>query len=94
MAQLMTAGDKGDGMVATPRFSPARYGQVTFEDLRGLRADGYIRDSKLDQRDGYGPELQRSAIQSFAESYDLPIPGAPSYGVAVWKPLLQTVLNP
>ncbi len=29
--------------------------QLTFEDLRGLRAEGYIRDSTLDQRDGFGP---------------------------------------
>ena len=28
---------------------------VTFEDLRGLRAEGYVRDSTLDQRDGFGP---------------------------------------
>ena len=37
----------------------------------GLRAEGYVRDSTLDQRDGYGPELQRRAIQTFAESYGL-----------------------
>ena len=27
--------------------------QQTFEDLRGLRAEGYIRDSTLDQKDGF-----------------------------------------
>ena len=45
--------------------------QPTFEDLRGLRAEGYIRDSKPDQRDGYGPDLQRNGIQRFADSYGL-----------------------
>ena len=45
--------------------------RITFEDLMGLRAEGYVRDSTLDQRDGYGPELQRRAIQTFAESYGL-----------------------
>ena len=44
---------------------------LTFEDLRGLRAEGYIRDSTLDQRDGFGPELQRRAIGTFARSYGL-----------------------
>jgi len=34
----------------------------TFEDLKGLRAEGYIRDSTLDQRDGSGPEIQRHII--------------------------------
>lgn len=58
-------------MTATPRYSPIQYGRVTFEDLRGLRSEGYIRDSTLDQRDGYGPELQRRAIHNFAKSYGL-----------------------
>ena len=40
--------------------------QMTFEDLKGLRAEGYIRDSTLDQKDGFGPELQRRAIDAFA----------------------------
>ena len=43
----------------------------TFEDLRGLRAKGYVRDSTLDQRDGFGPEIQRNNILRFAESYGL-----------------------
>jgi len=43
----------------------------TFEDLRGLRAVGYIRDSTLDQRDGYGPDIQRHNEERFAESYGL-----------------------
>ena len=28
---------------------------LTFEDLKGLRAEGYIRDSTLDQRNGFAP---------------------------------------
>ena len=45
--------------------------QLTFEDLRGLRGEGYIRDSTLDQRDGFGPEIQRHNIERFADSYGL-----------------------
>ncbi len=45
--------------------------QITFEDLKGLRAEGYVRDSTLDQRDGYGPDLQRRAIETFAQNYGL-----------------------
>ena len=45
--------------------------QLTFEDLKGLEARGYIRDSKLDQRDGFGPHIQQSNIGRFAESYGL-----------------------
>ncbi len=48
-----------------------RHHERTFEDLRGLRAEGYIRDSTLDQRDGFGPDIQRHDIQRFAESYGL-----------------------
>ena len=44
---------------------------LTFEDLKGLRAEGYIRDSTLDQRDGYGPAMQRQSVERFAEVYDL-----------------------
>ena len=44
---------------------------VTFEELKGLRARGYIRDSTLDQRDGFGPDIQRHNIQRFADSYIL-----------------------
>ena len=44
---------------------------TTFEDLRGLKAEGYIRDSTLDQRDGFGPEMQRRAIENFARTYGL-----------------------
>ena len=44
---------------------------MTFEDLKGLRAEGYIRDSTLDQRDGFGPAIQRHNSERFAASYDL-----------------------
>ncbi len=43
----------------------------SFEDLRGLRAVGYIRDSTLDQRDGYGPDIQKHNEERFALSYGL-----------------------
>ena len=43
----------------------------TFEDLKGLRAEGYIRDSTIDQRDGFGPDIQRKNILRFAENYGL-----------------------
>ena len=44
---------------------------LTFEDLKGLQARGYVRDFKLDQRDGFGPDIQQNNIRRFAESYDL-----------------------
>ena len=44
---------------------------MSFEDLIGLRARGYIRDSTLDQRDGFGPDIQHDNIQRFADSYSL-----------------------
>src|SRR3972149_1766222 len=44
---------------------------TTFDDLKGLRAEGYIRDSTLDQRDGFGPEMQRRAEKNFARTYGL-----------------------
>ena len=50
-------------------------GQLTFEDLRGLRAEGYVRDSTLDQRDGFGPDIQRCNIGRFSESYGLVLGG-------------------
>ncbi len=43
----------------------------TFEDLKGLRAECYVRDSTLDQRDGFGPDIQRHNEERFAESYEL-----------------------
>ena len=43
----------------------------SFEDLRGLRAVGYIRDSTLDQREGFGPDIQKHNEERFAESYGL-----------------------
>ena len=39
--------------------------------MRGLRAEGYVRDSTLDQRDGFGPEIRRHNIQRFTQSYGL-----------------------
>ena len=45
--------------------------QITFENLKGLRAEGYIRDSTLDQRDGFGPDIQRHNEERFAQSYGL-----------------------
>ena len=45
--------------------------QLAFEDLRGLRGEGYIRDSTLDQRDGFGPEIQRHNEERFADAYGL-----------------------
>ena len=45
--------------------------QWTFEDLRGLRAEGYVRDSTLDQKDGFGPEIQHRNIERFSESYGI-----------------------
>ena len=44
---------------------------LSFEDLRGLRAVGYIRDSTLDQRKGFGPDIQMRNEERFAESYGL-----------------------
>ncbi len=51
--------------------SSFRHQPLTFEDLMGLETRGYVRDSKLDQRDGFGPDIQQSNIRRFAESYDL-----------------------
>ncbi len=45
--------------------------QMTFDDLKGLRAECYIRDSTLDQRDGFGPDIQRHNEERFAESNEL-----------------------
>ena len=50
------------------RFNPAI---TSFEDLRGLRAEGYIRDSTVDQMDGFGPTIQKINEQRFAETYGL-----------------------
>ena len=56
-------------IVAKPKAD--RLGNITFEALRGLRAESYVRESTLDQRDGFGPDIQRHNIQRFAESYGL-----------------------
>ena len=45
--------------------------QLTFDDLRGLRAEGYIRDSTLDQKDGFGLAIQRGNEERFAETHGL-----------------------
>ena len=44
---------------------------MTFEELKSLRSRGYVRDSSLDQRDGFGPDIQSHNIQRFADSYGL-----------------------
>lgn len=44
---------------------------TTFEDMAGLRTEAYIRDSTKDQRDGFGPDVQRTRIENFAELYNL-----------------------
>ncbi|MBM2825438.1 MAG: Recombinase protein [Dehalococcoidales bacterium] len=44
---------------------------MTFDDLKGLRAEGYVRDSTLDQRDGFGPEMQRRSVENFARTNSL-----------------------
>ena len=54
--------------MTTPR--PANT-QWTFESLKGLRAEGYIPESSLDQSDGFGLEIRRRAIETFAANYGL-----------------------
>ena len=44
---------------------------ASFEELKGLRAEGYVRDSKLDQSDGFGPTIQKINEQRFADTYGL-----------------------
>lgn len=53
-------------MVTALKLAPRK--QITFDDRKGLRAEGYVRDSTLDQKHGFGPEFQRHNIQRFAES--------------------------
>ncbi|MFC1947958.1 recombinase family protein [Chloroflexota bacterium] len=43
----------------------------SFEDLRGLRGECYVRDSTLDQRDGFGPDIQRNNEERFALAYGI-----------------------
>ena len=45
--------------------------QFTFEDLKDLRAEAYVRDSTIDQRDGFGPDIQHRNIERFAQMYEL-----------------------
>ncbi len=42
-----------------------------FDDLKGLRTAGYVRDSTLDQRNGFGPDIQRHNMERFAQLYGL-----------------------
>ncbi len=51
--------------------NPKGGSQLTFEDLRGLRVEGYIRESTLDQRDGYGPDIQKHNEERFALNYGI-----------------------
>ena len=43
----------------------------TFEDLKGLRAEVYVRDSTPDQENGFGPDIQRKNSERFAQIYGL-----------------------
>ncbi len=44
---------------------------VGFDDLKGLRARGYVRDSTVDQADGFSPDVQRSRETAFARDHEL-----------------------
>ena len=44
---------------------------VSFEELRGLRGVCYVRDSTLDQRDGFGPDIQRRNEERFSQTYGI-----------------------
>lgn len=48
---------------------------TTFEDLRGLRGECYVRDSTLDQKDGFGPDIQRHNEERFAQTYGIILGG-------------------
>src|SRR5208283_4537178 len=48
---------------------------MTFEDLRGLRGECYVRDSTPDQRDGFGPDIQRHNEERFAQTYGIALGG-------------------
>jgi DNA invertase Pin-like site-specific DNA recombinase len=48
---------------------------TTFENLRGLRGECYVRDSTLDQRDGFGPDIQRRNEERFAQTYGIILGG-------------------
>ena len=43
----------------------------TFEDLRGLRAECYVRDSTEDQKNGFGPTIQRHNEEQFARNWGM-----------------------
>ena len=59
-------------------------GITSFEDLRGLRAEGYVRDSTLDQKDGFGPTIQKANEGRFAHTY-----GAGICATAKWALLID-----
>ena len=50
---------------------PTQSSPISFEELKGLRAEGYVRNSTLDQREGYGPDIQRNNLKRFAETHGL-----------------------
>lgn len=43
----------------------------TFEDLRGLRGVCYVRDSTEDQKNGFGPDIQRHNEECFAQNWGI-----------------------
>src|SRR4030042_3212806 len=69
---MVQQGNDTEGGIMTMRMTTRGTSHpLTFENLKGFRAEGYVRDSTLDQRDGSGPDIQRHNIQRFAESYGL-----------------------
>jgi len=44
---------------------------TSFDDLKGLRAECYVRDSTLDQSNGFGPDIQHRNEERFAGNYGL-----------------------
>jgi DNA invertase Pin-like site-specific DNA recombinase len=43
----------------------------TFEDLRGLRGAPYYRDSTEDQKNGFGPDIQKHNEERFAQTWGI-----------------------
>ena len=43
----------------------------TFDDLRGLRAECYVRDSTEDQKNGFGPTIQHHNEEQFARNWGI-----------------------
>ena len=48
---------------------PTQSSPISFEELKGLRAEGYVRNSTLDQKEGYGPDIQRNNLKRFSETH-------------------------